>query len=121
MTLAGSRNANQPWLSERLGFHLFEKWETWVEMNPRSAKELGISDKDWVWVESNFGKIRVKARLYQGAMPHVVNIPLGMGHTSGGRWSKGLGANPYQLLSDDLDPLTGNPAERSVRVKIYKA
>jgi len=50
-----------------------------------------------------------------------VNIPFGMGHTSGGRWTQRLGANPYQLLGDDLDPLTGNPIGRSVRVKIYKA
>jgi anaerobic selenocysteine-containing dehydrogenase len=92
-----------------------------MEINPRTAKELEISDRDWVWVESNFGKIKVKARLYQGTVPNVVNIPFGMGHTSGGRWTNGLGANPYHLLGDDLDPLTGNPADRSVRVKIYKA
>jgi anaerobic selenocysteine-containing dehydrogenase len=121
MTLTGSRNANQPWLSERTGPHLFERWETWVEINPHTAKELEISDRDWVWVESNYGKIKVKARLYQGTVPNVVNIPFGMGHTSGGRWTNGLGANPYHLLGDDLDPLTGNPADRSVRVKIYKA
>jgi anaerobic selenocysteine-containing dehydrogenase len=120
MTVTGSRNANQPWLSENFGPHLFERWETWVEINPHTAKDLGISDRDWVWVESNFGKIKVKARLYKGAMPNVVNIPFGMGHTSGGRWTKGLGANPYQLLGDNFDPLTGNPIGRSIRVKIYK-
>jgi molybdopterin-containing oxidoreductase family iron-sulfur binding subunit len=53
-------------------------------------------------------------------MPDVVNIPFGLGHTSGGRWAKGLGANPYQLLGDDLDPLTGNLIQQSTRVKIYK-
>jgi len=26
-------------------------------MNPHTAKELGISDKDWVWVESDYGKL----------------------------------------------------------------
>ena len=121
MPLTGSRNANQPWLSEIAGPHLFERWTTWVEINPHKAKELEISDGDLVWIESTFGKIRVKARLYKGAMPDVLNIPFGMGHDSGGRWTKGLGANPYQLLGDELDPLTGNPANRSTRVKIYKA
>jgi len=121
MTVTGSRNANQPWLSENMGPHLFERWETWVEINPHTAKELGISEKDWVWVESTFGKIRARARLYKGAMPNVLNIPFGLGHTSGGRWTKGLGTNPYRLLGDELDPLTGNPVGRSIRVKIYKA
>jgi molybdopterin-containing oxidoreductase family iron-sulfur binding subunit len=120
ITVTGSRNANQPWLSENFGPHLFERWTTWLEINPHTAKELEISDGDWVWVESTFGKIQAKARLYQGAMPDVVNIPFGLGHASGGRWAKGLGANPYQLLGDDLDPLTGNLIQQSTRVKIYK-
>ena len=121
MAVTGSRNANQPWLSENFGPHLFERWTTWLEINPHTAKELGISDGNRVWVESTFGKIQAKARLYQGAMPDVVNIPFGLGHASGGRWAKDLGANPYHLLGDDLDPLTGNPIQRSPRVKIYKA
>ncbi|OGP75444.1 MAG: hypothetical protein A2W09_05945 [Deltaproteobacteria bacterium RBG_16_50_11] len=120
MTLTGSRNANQPWLPEIFGPHLFERWTTWVEMNPQTAEKLGISDEAWVWVESAHGKIKAKVRHYKGAMPEVLNLPVGLGHTSGGRWSKGIGANPYQLFGEDMDALTGNPANRSVRVKIYE-
>jgi anaerobic selenocysteine-containing dehydrogenase len=121
MALTGGRNANQPWLQSIAGQHLFERWETWVEINPETAKRMSISDGDWVWVESPKGKIRVKARRYKGTMPDVVNIPFGQGHTSGGRWSKGLGENPYRLLGDDLDPMTGYPVHGATRVKIYKA
>jgi anaerobic selenocysteine-containing dehydrogenase len=121
MLLTGSRNANQPWLQASVGSYLFERWETWVEINPETAKQLEISDKDWVWVESPQGKIKAKARLYKGAMPDVVNIPFGEGHRSGGRWASGLGENPYRLLADELDPLTGHPINGSTRVKIYKA
>lgn len=121
MALTGSRNANQPWLQSIAGSYLYERWETWVEINPETAKGLGISDGDWVWVESPVGKIKVKAKLYKGAMPEVVNIPFGGGHRSGGRWAKGLGENPYRLIQDDLDPLTGYPVNGTTRVKIYKA
>ena len=121
MALTGGRNANQPWLQGIFGPHLFERWETWVELNPETAKRLAILDGDWVWVESKAGKIKVKARIYKGAMPEVVNIPFGSGHGSGGRWASGLGENPYRLLQDDLDPLTGQPINGSTRVKIYKA
>jgi anaerobic selenocysteine-containing dehydrogenase len=121
MALFGSRNANQPWLQSIVGGHLFEEWETWVEINPETAKRLEISDRDWVWVESPRGKIKVRARHYKGAMPEVVSIPLGEGHQSGGRWAAGLGKNPYDLLRNDLDPMTGYPISRSTRVKIYKA
>jgi anaerobic selenocysteine-containing dehydrogenase len=121
MALTGGRNANQPWLQEISGPHLFERWTTWVEINPETAKRLGVSDRDWVWVESPFGKIKVKVRLYKGAMPDVVNIPFGSGHRSGGRWAEKIGENPYRLLRDDLDPLTGYPTNHTTRVKIYKA
>ena len=121
MTLTGGRNANQPWLQASVGSYVFEKWETWVEINPETAKQLGIEDEDWVWVESPKGKMKARARLYKGAMPEVVNIPFGEGHKSGGRWSKNLGENPYRLIDGDLDPLTGYPINESTRVKIYKA
>jgi anaerobic selenocysteine-containing dehydrogenase len=121
MALTGGRNANQPWLQEIAGPHLFEKWTTWVEINPETALHLGIKDREWVWVESPYGKIKVKARVYKGAMPEVASIPFGSGHHSGGRWSEGIGENPYRLLGDDLDPLTGYPIQKSTRVKVYKA
>jgi anaerobic selenocysteine-containing dehydrogenase len=121
MALTGGRNANQPWLQAVFGPHLFERWETWAELNPDTAKRIGISDGDWVWVESKAGKIKVKTRIYKGAMPEVVNIPFGSGHRSGGRWTSSLGENPYRLLPDELDPLTGHPINGSTRVKVYKA
>jgi len=121
MALTGSRNANQPWLQPIYGPHLYERWETWVEINPETAERSGISDRDWVWVESPVGKIKVRARIYKGAMPDVVNIPFGDGHQSGGRWMKKVGENPNRLLHDNLDPLTGYPIRGATRVKVYKA
>jgi hypothetical protein len=43
--------------------------------------------------ESPHGKMKARARLYQGAMPDVISIPFGSGHSSGGRWSAGMGEN----------------------------
>jgi anaerobic selenocysteine-containing dehydrogenase len=120
MTLTGSRNANQPWLQASVGSYVLEKWETWVEINPETAERLGIKDEDWVWVESLEGKMKARAKLYKGAMPEVASIPFGQGHKSGGRWSKDLGENPYRLIGGDLDPLTGYPINKSIRVKVYK-
>jgi anaerobic selenocysteine-containing dehydrogenase len=121
MALTGSRNANQPWLQAISGEYLFERWETWAEIHPETAKELGISDRDLVWVESPKGKIKVRARLYNGTIPKVVSLPFGDGHQSGGRWATGLGENPYRILLGELDPLTGYPTKEVTRVKIYKA
>jgi anaerobic selenocysteine-containing dehydrogenase len=92
-----------------------------VEINPETAKRYGIGDEDWVWIESPNGKLKARAKVYKGAMPDVLSIPFGKGHRSGGRWSKGLGENPYRLIGDDLDPLTGYPMKEATRVRIYKA
>lgn len=120
IAISGTRNFNQPWVQEILGPHLFEKWTTWVEINPETALNLGISDGDWVWIESPKDKIRAKARYYKGTMPDVLNIPFGLGHIYGGRWAKDLGSNPLKLLLDDIDPLTNYPVYYTTRVRIYK-
>lgn len=44
-----------------------------VEIHPDTATALGISEGDWVWVESPHGKVRLKARLFDGIAPDVVN------------------------------------------------
>jgi anaerobic selenocysteine-containing dehydrogenase len=120
MTVTGGRNANQPWLAEIVGPHVKQRWSTWAEINPETAGALGIADGDRVMVESPFGTIKVRAKLYPGAMPKVISIPFGLGRTSYGRWAKGIGANPHSLLSDRMEPLTGHPMKDLVRVRISK-
>ncbi len=121
MSILNGRAANLPWLQEIAGLHIKEMWHNWVEINPETAKELGIADGDLVWVESPVGKIKLRARHYSGAMPHVINIPLGQGHRAYGRWATGRGANVAELIATESDHLGGVVARRATRVKIYKA
>ena len=121
MTHAEGRGANAPWMQEILGLHVGVRWDSWVEINPETAKRLGIADGDEVWVESVVGKIKTRAKLYPGAMPHVVNIPFELGHRSYGRWAKGRGVNPNEILVHENDRLGGLAAFFSTRVKVYKA
>lgn len=44
-----------------------------VEINPQTAEKLGIKDRDWVYIESRYGKCRQRARLNRGIHPQVVN------------------------------------------------
>jgi anaerobic selenocysteine-containing dehydrogenase len=121
MTMAEGRGANQPFLQEIIGPHLYEQWGSWVEINPETAKSLGINDGDLVWVESQAGKVRTKARLFPGTHPKCIHIPYGQGHKAYGRWAKGRGVNPNELLVRDYDYLGGFVSYFSTRVKVYKA
>ncbi len=120
-THAGSRGASQPYLQEISGTPVGLKWDSWVEVNPATAKRLGIVDGDEVWVESPLGKFKTWARLYPGAMPNVVNVPAGLGHKAYGQWAQGRGENPNQILGEARDELAGFVAWYATRVRISKA
>jgi anaerobic selenocysteine-containing dehydrogenase len=121
MTHAEGRGANQPHLQETLGTFLNQQWDTWLEINPGVARHLGIADGDEVWVESPTGeRLKVRAVLYEGARPDVVNMPFELGHEAYGRWAKGRGSNPNRIVVNDTNPLTGTLNPFASRVKVYK-
>ncbi|MDI7259780.1 MAG: molybdopterin-dependent oxidoreductase [Thermodesulfobacteriota bacterium] len=121
MTTAEGRGANQPFLQEIFGPHLRERWDSWVEINPETARTMGIKDGDPIWVESKVGKVKTKARLFTGTHPKCIHIPYGQGHRAYGRWAEGRGMNPNDLLGREYDYLGGFLSHFSTRVKVYKA
>ena len=64
-----SANANLPSLQEICGMTVGETWDSWLEMNPASALELGLRDRQPVWVESPYGKAQTKVRYVPGCAP----------------------------------------------------
>jgi anaerobic selenocysteine-containing dehydrogenase len=112
--------ANLPWLQELPDPMTSVVWGSWVEINPRTAAELGIKDSDVVSVESASGKINVPALLNPAARPGVVSMPFGQGHRFYGRYAAGRGANPWKILSPGLVQGTGEPAWAATRVRISK-
>jgi anaerobic selenocysteine-containing dehydrogenase len=117
----GPGAANLPHLHELYGLHIKKMWGNWVEISSETAHELDIAERDLVWVESPIGRIRLPARLYAGLPPDVVGIPAGLGHTLGGQWAAGVGANPEVLVSrQQEDALSGLVARQGMRVKVYK-
>ncbi len=124
MTHAEGRGANVPWLQEIHGVHLAHagtRWDSWIEINPRTARRLGIKDGQKVWVESEVGRIKTRARLTPGALPDVVNMPFEQGHRAYGRWARERGANPNWILVNEADRLGGLAAFFSTRVRVYRA
>jgi anaerobic selenocysteine-containing dehydrogenase len=118
LPLAGGEGAQLPFLQQIAGPHLFEAWESWLEIHPETANKLRISDGDLVWIESQRGRAQVRIRLYAGARPGVVHLPLGYGHTVGSQWGRG-GVNPLSLLEERREPVAGLPQSASTYVRVY--
>jgi menaquinone reductase, molybdopterin-binding-like subunit len=116
-----SAAANLPSMQEISGMTVGETWDSWLEINPEAARRLGIHDRDMVWVESLFGKLKTRIRFVQGLRPEVVNLPYNQGHTAVGRWAKGRGVNGMELLNPDSEPAAGLASFTNTRVRVYKA
>ncbi|MEW6509637.1 MAG: molybdopterin-dependent oxidoreductase [Bacteroidota bacterium] len=115
------QGANLPMMQEMFGYAVRRYWGSWVEIHPTTAAAYHINDGDWVWVESPVGTLKVRAQLSPGIMPNVVAIPIGLGHTSYGRYARGHGVNPTTIMKDLYDMISGKPALQGTRVRISVA
>lgn len=116
-----SVNANLPTLQEISGMTVGETWTSWLEMNPEAAEHHDLEDGDDVWVESEFGRLKVKLRLVKALRPDVVNLPYNQGHKAVGRWAKNRGVNGLEILNPKSEPITGLASLTNTRVQVYKA
>jgi anaerobic selenocysteine-containing dehydrogenase len=94
-------------------------WNTWVEINPETAHELGIENDDVVKIVSEAGEVEAPAYLYPAIRPDVIAMPFGQGHTAYGRYAQGRGANPADLLSPHFNE-AGDLAFAGMKVKVEK-
>ncbi len=114
------RHAGLPWLQETPDPMTTASWDTWVEVNPETARELGIENNDIVQVTSPFGAVKAIVYTFPGVRPDTVAIPVGQGHTALGRWAEDRGANVLQILAPRTEETTGQWAWASTRVKLVK-
>jgi anaerobic selenocysteine-containing dehydrogenase len=126
-------------------YHSWDSQNAWLRqihthnylyVNARTALSQGISDGDWIWVESQWGKVKCMARHSEAVEPGTVWTWNAIGKAAGA-WNLTPDANESQkgfllnhLISEELpsgaerisnsDPITGQAAWYDVRVKIYK-
>jgi anaerobic selenocysteine-containing dehydrogenase len=112
---------NYPWAQQIFLVMHGIGWANLVELSNTTARELGIKSGDMVWVESEYDKIKAQAKVFEGIHPQVVSISFGQGHYAHGRWQKGIGVNPNEIIGVDYDHLSGQTAFFNTRVKVYKA
>jgi anaerobic selenocysteine-containing dehydrogenase len=114
------RGAALPWLQHLPDPMSTVVWDSWIEINPKTAAELGIGFGDLVEVTSPQGSLRLPAVIYPGIRPDLVAIPLGQGHGDMGRYARGRGANPLQLLASAPEGGERQPAWNGTRVRVMR-
>jgi anaerobic selenocysteine-containing dehydrogenase len=111
--------ANKPWLQELPDPTTTVMWNTWVEINPVTAEELGLVDDDVVKIISEAGELELPVYRYPAIRPDTIAIPFGQGHTAYGRYAEGRGVNPTDLLGGHFNE-AGDLAFAGMKVKIEK-
>jgi molybdopterin-containing oxidoreductase family iron-sulfur binding subunit len=95
-------------------------WDLPVEVDPQTATKLNISTGDWVQVESAQGNLEAPAYVHPAALPGVVSMAIGEGHTHYGRYASGRGANPLAIVAPVWEKSTGALAFGATRVRVTR-
>ena len=109
-----------PFLYKTLFDNQLLKNESFAEINPKTASKFGLKEGDRAYIESPSGRVRVRVALSECAMPDVVYLPSGLGHTAYDEFLKGKGVNPNDIIHAGKDPGSGYPAWWSTPVKLIK-
>ena len=128
-------------------YHAWDSQNAWLRqihahnylfVNPATARAAGVGDGDWIWVESQWGRVRCMCRHSEAVEAGTVWTWNAIGKAAGA-WALTPQANESQkgfllnhLISEELpasgggrvsnsDPVTGQAAWYDVRVRIRKA
>jgi anaerobic selenocysteine-containing dehydrogenase len=129
-------------------YHSWDSQNAWLRqihahnhlyVNPATATAQGIADGDWMWVESQWGKVRCLCKFSEAVEPNTVWTWNAIGKAKGA-WALSDDANESEkgfllnhLISEELpvdahgvrasnsDPITGQAGWYDVRVRIRKA
>ncbi|MCP4750777.1 MAG: molybdopterin oxidoreductase, partial [Proteobacteria bacterium] len=84
-----------------------------VEIHPETAEKYGITEGDWVWIETRRGQIQQKAKLTDGIDPRVINVQYGW-------WFPENPAPEYGVWKSNANVLTSNAAPYDPAMGTYQ-
>ncbi len=108
---------NVPWLRE-----MYPAPEVWI--NPADAETYGVANGDWIWIESQRGRIRGIANLTQGIGRGVVYMERYWNPETLDTPTHGWQEMNVNMLSKSAAPyndIVGTYTLRGYQVRIYKA
>jgi anaerobic selenocysteine-containing dehydrogenase len=118
--LTDGRGASQPWLQGTPDPMTTISWQSWVELHPNTAHQLGVQDGDVVRVSSLHGAVEMPVYVYPAIRPDTVAIPIGQGHSDCGRYARDRGTNPMILVGPGTDASGSVLTWANLRVQVEK-
>jgi anaerobic selenocysteine-containing dehydrogenase len=113
------RNLALPYVLKGIGGEVFNGERMWVQMNPETAHQQGVSDGSNIYIESSRGEIgKVKVLITKTVAPGVVAVPMGFGHEGFTKYGDDKGVNPRLIMADAIDAESGTADWWYTRVKI---
>ena len=111
-----TENRQVPWLRE---LHR----DPIVEIHPETARNEGIQEGDWVVLESPRGKVRQRAKLFEGMDPRIVSAEHAWWFPEKKEPGHGWDESNINILTDNAyetcDPAMGATNVRTLLCKIY--
>ena len=92
-----------------------------VEIHPATAASLGISEGDWVWIETQDARVRMRAKLFDGIAKDVVSAQHAWWFPEEGPPGYGWKKSNANLLFGEMeyDPDTGSEPLKCALCKMY--
>jgi len=112
---------NPPYLNKTLFDDQLKKGKSFLDINPETAEEYSLKQGDRVFVESPKGRIQALVNIFEGAMPGIVFMPMGLGHSAYDDFLRDKGSNPNEIIHGGIDPLSGQTIWWDTPVRLVKA
>ncbi|MBW2061804.1 MAG: molybdopterin-dependent oxidoreductase [Deltaproteobacteria bacterium] len=92
-----------------------------VEIHPDTASSLNVNDNDWVWIETQEGRVQMRARLFDGMAKDLVCAQHAWWFPEDEPPEYGWKKSSVNLLfgDTDYDPDTGSEPLRSALCRVY--
>ena len=95
-----------------------------VELSPEAAKEIGVEDGDWVWIETPRGRVKQRVKVVPGMHPKVVSAQHGWWFPEKPGPEHGCFESNINVVTSSeppYDPCFGAVTFNALLCRVYKA
>lgn len=119
-SLGDGRFSNRPWMLEFPEPLSTVVWDNFAELNPATARRIGVATGDLVTLKSRTGDITLPAVVTPAIHPEAVGVAVGYGRETPGHWP-GVGTSVLRILAPVFQEGSDDIAWGATRVGVHRA